>query len=575
MSPYRRLLTVLRAHRTRFAFAVGCSIVTTASLLAFPVLVKEMFGAGGLPLSGMLSRIAGLALLLIASSYAAYASMFTISRRVCADLQVSYCDRLLRLPMSFHRSRSTGDLIDRFSRSIPDIDWFLRYTLLTLILLVLLFIGGLGMLFLLSWKLTLLLALGTLLSVALIRRLLQTERSASTREAQADGALSARLQELLAGIEIIKSFRAESRERRSFSTMAEAAHRGNRIRSFVEPLILTLAITLLLLLLLAGRYLIGIGELDVPTLLAYLMVALLLVPQARAIGLALVRWDQFSTAIRRLDEILGLEAEAPGGEEMAIAETPLGNIEFRDVSAAYHEGRNVLDGLTFRIGERETVGIVGASGAGKTTLFSLLLRFNEYRGSILLDGRELSSYPLDRSRSAFAVVPQDAFLFQASIFENIRYGRPGALREEVEDASRIAQADAFIRQLPEGYETVVGERGVTLSGGQRQRIAIARALLSNAPVLLMDEPTSSLDAQTESEFQRALEAIMKTRTVIIIAHRLATVVRLPRIIVMHEGRLVDEGTHDQLLARSTHYRHLVASQFVSAPATAVGNEQPT
>ncbi len=573
MSPFRRLLTFLRAHRTRFAFAAGCSLVTTASLLAFPVLVKEMFADGAISPTSVLSRIALLALLLIVSSYAAYASMFTISRRVCIDVQVAYCDRLLRLPMSFHRSRSTGDLIDRFSRAIPDIDWFLRYTLMTLIILVLLFVGGLGMLFVLSWKLTLLLTVGTLFSVGLIRRLLRTERSSVTRKAQANGALSARLQEFLAGIEIIKSFRTESRERRAFSSLAASAHVGSRVYSFVEPLILTLAITLLLLLLLAGRYLIGLGELDVPSLLAYLMVALLLVPQARAVSLALVRWEQFSAAIRRLDEILSLEIEPGAGTEHGIAPSLHGVIEFRNVSAAYQEGRNVLDGLTFRIGERETIGIVGTSGAGKTTLFSLLLRFTDYRGSILLDGNELSSYPLAESRSAFAVVPQDAYLFQTSILENIRYGRPDARLEEVEDVSRIAQADAFIKQLPGGYETIVGERGATLSGGQRQRIAIARALLSNAPVLLLDEPTSSLDAQTEADLQRALGGMMNSRSVIIIAHRLATVIHLPRIIVLHEGRLVDEGTHEQLLARSTHYRHLVASQFVSAPAMAVGNEQ--
>jgi ATP-binding cassette subfamily B protein len=254
---------------------------------------------------------------------------------------------------------------------------------------------------------------------------------------------------------------------------------------------------------------------------------------------------------------------------VALPQPPRGEIEFDAVRFAYPDRSTVaaLNGVSIRVRPGETVALVGPSGAGKTTIFNLLLRFfDPTSGAVRVDGVRTSDADLDALRARMALVPQDVALFADTVAENIRYGSPGASMEAVRQAAIAAQADEFIRALPEGYETRLSERGISLSGGQRQRIALARALLKDAPILLLDEATSALDAESEALVQRALERVMKNRTTLVIAHRLATVQKADRILVMDNGRIVEEGTHAELVAKGGLYGRLAEMQFTAEAA---------
>jgi ATP-binding cassette subfamily B protein len=274
---------------------------------------------------------------------------------------------------------------------------------------------------------------------------------------------------------------------------------------------------------------------------------------------------QAAGAAERLGEILAAEpAIKPPVRPKALPDPPLGTVAFEDVRFAYptRAEQPAADGLTFAVASGERVALVGPSGAGKSTVFQLLLRFYDPQGGrVLVDGVSVTTVDPAALRARMALVPQEPTIFAASVLENIRYGRPDAGEEEVRNAAQLASADGFIRTLPQGYATLLGERGVTLSGGQRQRLAIARAILKDAPILLLDEATSALDAESERKVQGALDRLMEGRTTLVIAHRLATIRSADRILVMDRGRIVEEGSHEALLAEGGLYARLARLQF--------------
>jgi ABC-type multidrug transport system fused ATPase/permease subunit len=559
------------------ALALFLGLVTCAGALLFPVAVKVLLG--GIITGRELSVAPGTWLALgawivvpAAACYGALILFFEIARRVSATLRTQYVAHLLAVPLQVHRQQQTGELLDRLTVSIADIEFFLRFNLLDLAVIIALLCGSPVMMFWLSWKLTLvvlMIAAAAALALAVVsHRLRQLNRASTT----AAGALTALLQELLLGVDVVQAFNAQGIELDRFeqrqAALYAAQRRAARYATLPEPLAVALGVVALVVLVLCGSRLLADGELQVDTLVAFLIYVAILASQGRTLSLQFLRWHHLVNALHRLDETLALPRETDPPEARMLPPTVRGAIEFEAVAYHYPNRESAIHGLSFRIEPGECVGIVGESGAGKTTIFNLLLRFaRPQSGTVRLDGLDLATVMAASLRAAIAVVPQETYLFNGTILDNVRYGRPSATDAEVREACRGAQADRFIAALPQGYRTMVGERGLQLSAGQRQRLAIARALLKDAPVLLMDEPTSALDAATEEELHAAMEAARRGRTTLIIAHRLATVAHLPRLLVMHQGQLVAEGSHEELMENCPLYRTLVSTQFYCSPLT--------
>ena len=573
MNEGSRLLSLLRPHLLKVITACTLSMLGCAGLLAIPIIVRDILGktiAGSqvsVPLQTWVILGTGLAVITF-TIYAAYSMMSDVSRRVTSALRLRYIESILRLPVGFHRDHQSGKILEVLITSISDVEWFIRYTILTALAMTILVVGGTLMLFLVAWQLALVLLLTIPLVAFILKGIFGVVRRRMHESEVSMGAITGGVEEVLRGIEVVKANTAETHELERFREKQARAdsleQRSARWVGLIEPLILSSAIGVLLLVLLLGSNMMAAGELRPETLLSFVFYTLLVVPQSRVLTMLLLRWEHFRIGLRRLDEITSIPHESDDPGARPLPQPVGGRVEFRNVSFHYPDRDQALHEVSFRVQPGECIGLVGASGAGKTTLFSLLLRFDRPQtGSVFIDDTDLQFATASSLRSSIAIVPQDILLFDTTIAENVRYGKPEAPDEDVHVACRAARADQFIVSLPQGYETIVGERGVKLSGGQRQRIAIARAFLKDAPILLMDEGTASLDSKSEREIHEAMRMVIARRTTLIIAHRLATVVGLPRILVLDRGRIIDDGSHHDLLERCQIYRTLVETQFIS------------
>ena len=566
-------------HRTRIVLALIALAIASGATLVVPIAVRRMIDFGfsdanaGLIRAYFLAMICVVAVLALASG-ARYYLVMTLGERVVADLRADLFTHLTRLDPSFFDSEKTGDIASRLSADTTQLKATFGASASLALRNLFLFVGAIAMMVATSPKLS-----GFVLAAipVIVLPLYAAGRSVRQRSRRAQDRLAtatAFATESLSAVRVMQSFLAErftaSRYREAVFDAYEAARAMAQARALVTAAALFLAFGSVVVVLWLGAQEVIAHRMTGGALSQFVLFAVF---GAGALGQLSEVWNEVSQAAGaagRIGEILAVKPRivAPA-DPMKLVKPVRGEFAFRDVSFAY-PGRDddaVLRGVSFRVAPSETVAIVGPSGAGKSTLFQLALRFYDpASGAVMLDGVDISRLNPADLRAEIALVPQDAFIFGASVADNIAYGAPGANRDAVISAARQAAAHGFISALPQGYDSLLGERGVTLSGGERQRIAIARAILKDAPVLLLDEATSALDAESETLVQGALETLMKGRSTLVIAHRLATIVNAHRILVIEAGRLVEEGTHGSLMAANGLYARLARLQFETGAA---------
>ncbi len=560
-----------------FLFILGMFFLFGSSLasLAFPKLLGDLVSAGNEGnLAESLKRI-GLLLVLILVVQAVFSYFRTIlfvnvSEKSLAALRQDTYNHLIRLPLEFFEQKRVGELNSRISADITLLQDTLTSTLADFLQQLIIIIGGISYLIYISPGLTLFM-LAILPAIVLMVFFFGRFIRKYSRDMQKEVAESNTIvEETLQGIRSVKAFTNEflemARYRERTLDIARLGIRGGHYRgAFFSFMILGL-FGALVAVIWRGSFLLASGELDAGELFSFVLYSGFIGGNIGGIAGVITRIQRFIGATEDLLEIFETHEEPvqevreiPKGEELS------GQISFRNVSFAYPSRKDaeVISELSFVIEENQLVALVGPSGAGKSTLTALLLRLHDpARGEIWFDGKRSTDIPVSILRRQIALVPQDIFLFGGTIRENICYGRPGAGEEELLEAARKANALEFIERFPDGLDTLVGERGTQLSGGQRQRVAIARAVLKDPRILILDEATSSLDSESEALVQDALEKLMKGRTSIVIAHRLATVRKADQILVIDHGRLVERGTHKELMKLASGvYRNLSRLQF--------------
>lgn len=582
LSPLKGLLPFLRPYRARVALAFMLLCLGSATILLVPLAFRDLidFGFGDkartsggllgtLSLNGHFLALFGLASFWALAISARFYIVSWIGERVTADLRNAVYQRVLGQSPQFFETLQTGEVLSRLTGDTTLIQTVVGSSISMGLRSLFQFIGGMVMLAVTSFYLFSLnlglMALLTLPIIAIGRRVKKLSRESQDRIADA----SALAGEILNAMPTVQAFTQEKQEARRFAERTErsfvTAIKRSRVRSALTVLIITAVMGTLIFVLWIGARQVHEGILSGGQLASFVLYAMLV---AGGVGTMAEVWGDVMRAAGATERLLELLHAEPAIHEVADPEMPVhparAAIRFDHVSFSYpaRSQTRALDDICLDIAPGESVALVGPSGAGKTSLFQLLLRYYEVSdGSIRLNGQDIRQLSLRGLRGGIAIVPQDPVIFSANALENIRYGRAAASDEEVIQAAHAALVDEFMDRLPDGYLTFLGERGTRLSGGQRQRIAIARAILKGAPLLLLDEATSALDAESEILVQKGLNAAMKGRTTLIIAHRLATVQKVDRIVVMEHGRIVEIGTPDDLRNQGGLYARLAALQL--------------
>ncbi len=531
----------------------GAASATVAYLIK-PIIDEALPGDGHLPFWATAILLAYLA-----KGLGAYFSAFLmtdIGQRVVRDLRDQLFRHTLDQSAEFFSQRTTGQLMSRVTNDVSQVQQAVSETIGDLLREGLALIGYAALLFYWDYGLALVCVTGAPIVVYPLVRLGQRVRRTSRRSQEELERLSHITAEAFAGHRIVKAFGAEAHEARRFSRASERLYRTNlKVTSTVAllpPLMEFLGGLAIVALIWYGSRRIGSGEMTQGNFLAFIFAAFMMYTPVKKLSRVNTNLQQAIAAAERIFEMLDTHSEVKeraGARQLApLRQT----VEFRNVSFKYKDAAGpILQDVSFRVRAGEMVAIVGLSGAGKTTLVNLIPRFYDATGgAILIDDIDIRDVTLRSLRSQVGIVTQETVLFDDTIATNIAYGTPAASRQDVEAAARAAHAHEFISELLEGYETDIGERGQRLSGGQRQRLAIARALLKNSPILILDEATSSLDAESDQLVQDALTNLMRNRTAFVIAHRLSTVRRADKIVALERGRVAEIGTHDELLARS-------------------------
>ena len=568
---YWQLLTYIRPQTQTITQALLCTLVFTAMWPALAWLA----GAIAEPLAqGRVLAIAQLAgfgaFVFLVQKIAQYGQDTLMSKAALAiafKLRTQVYGHLQRLSLSYFESTQSGDLAYRMTEEIDRIGEVINKLFHQFVPSVLQLIVVLGYMLYLNWQLTLL----TTLVIAPVMAVLITWfgeqiRKLSYRSQSRISNLSALLVEVFGGMRLVQAFAAEDYTLERFSREAErnrlARYRTEKLKAIQAPVVGFLEAISLLFLLLLGGWQVSQGNITGSQFVSYLAAVVMLIDPIALLTSNYNEFKQGEASIDRVFELLTIQPTVVEHPEAMELPPVTGKVEYRDVSFFYQPDQPVLKGMNLLAAPGEAIALVGHSGAGKTTLANLLLRFYDPQlGQIYIDGINIRDITLRSLRRQIGIVPQETILFSGTIAQNIAFGQNHVDMEAVQAAAKIANAHQFIIQFPEGYQTWVGERGINLSGGQRQRLAIARAVLLNPRILILDEATSSLDSESEALVQEALERVMRDRTVFIIAHRLATVRRSDRILVLEHGQVVEAGTHAELLNKGGRYARFYAQQF--------------
>jgi subfamily B ATP-binding cassette protein MsbA len=572
----RRLLAYLRPHRGKLAAGLLCGLFASLVPAGVAAMIKRFaavtINAGGNlePLAWVCATVVALYVALWGFSFGQSVLLAEVAQRVGMQMRGHVYAHLQSLSLSYFHRRRTGALMSVLTNDVPKLQnaaMMIKDVIATPIQALV----YLTLLFLTAWKLTLIALLIVPAMAFATQRLTRRIRGISRSAQQKMADVAAVMEETLAGARVVKAFTAEQREIERFERESRAAldismksvRRGARLRPTID-LIGALAVAFTLWV--GGRE-VALGRMEFGDLLAFLFLVTQMANAVGSLGNLRVGWEEMMGAADRIFadvlDVVPDVRDAPGAQPLPVIK---GRIEFRNVSFAYEKGAPpVLREVSLVVEPGQVVALVGPSGAGKSTLADLVPRFYDpTAGAVLVDGQDLRSVSVASLRGQIGIVPQETLLFSGTIRDNIAYGKWNAADAQIEAAARAANADSFIQGFPQGYDTPIGERGATLSGGERQRIAIARALLADPRILILDEATSSLDAASEALVQEALETLMRGRTTLVIAHRLSTIVNADRIVVLRRGRVAECGTHAELIARGGVYAALYETQRRSA-----------
>ncbi|PPJ45651.1 ABC transporter [Rhizobium sp. KAs_5_22] len=574
LKPLSRLLPYVMRYRKLVGGALFFLGLAAATTLALPLAVRRMVDHGfsaadSAFINNYFGMMAVLAIVLAIASAMRYYFVITIGERVVSDLRRDVFAHVTKLSPAFFDVNQSGEIVSRLTADTTQIKSAVGATASLALRNSILCLGAMGMMIYTSPRLSILVLAAIPIIVfplvAFGRSVRRRSRAAQDTLAEA----SAFAGETIGAARTVQAFNAEGIATDRYGAAVEQAYEAARSAIKSRALLTGVAITLvfgsIVAVLWFGAQSVLAGTLSAGTLGQFLLYSLIAAGSMGTLSEVWGELSQASGAAERLGELLQEVSQvAAPANPTRLPKPPMGRVSFGDVHFAYPSSasKSALRGLSFRVEPGETVAIVGPSGAGKSTVFSLILRFYDpVSGTVRIDDVDVREADPEEVRARIAIVPQDVTIFATSIHDNIAFGSPKATRQMVEAAAEAAQATEFILRLENGFDTQVGERGITLSGGQRQRIAIARALLRDAPLLLLDEATSALDAESETLVQTALDGLMQNRTTIVIAHRLATVLKADRILVLDDGRIVEEGTHHSLIQEGGLYAKLARLQF--------------
>ncbi|MEM9967955.1 MAG: ABC transporter transmembrane domain-containing protein [Pseudomonadota bacterium] len=578
LSALGALLPFIRPYRGLVIASIIALVTTAAISLALPVAVRRVVDNFETSDPALLDRYfmaaIGIAALLALGTGLRYALVTRLGERVVADIRKAIFDHVIGMSPAFYEKIMTGEVLSRITTDTTLILSVIGSSISVALRNTLIFVGGLAMMLLTSPKLTGLALLIVPLVVFPILTLGRRLRVLSRENQDWIAASSGNASESLGAVQTVQAFTHETASREQFADMTErsfdAARRRIKTRAIMTVLVIFLAFTGVVGVLWIGARDVRMGEMTQGMLVQFVIYAVLVAGTVAALTEVWGELQRAAGATERLVDLLRMTDEVSDPAAPAAFLKPVsGAIHFENVTFGYplREGTLALKDLTLTVNPGETIAFVGPSGAGKTTIFHLLLRFYDPQtGKISLDGHDLRALNRVDFRRYMALVPQEPVIFAASAAENIRFGRPEATEQEIIAAAKAAAAHEFIGQMPDGYDSYLGENGVMLSGGQKQRIAIARAILRDAPVLLLDEATSALDAESERAVQLAVEKLSAGRTTLVVAHRLSTVKRADRIVVLEAGRVAAVGSHDALVQEGGLYARLARLQFTDGIA---------